>query len=49
MSLTKQHMRDLLLALDPALHPVVIMGTPRPCASDDAGRHPGSWKGVARR
>ncbi|MEV5270625.1 hypothetical protein [Streptomyces werraensis] len=26
VSLKKQHMRDLLLALDPALHPVVVMG-----------------------
>ncbi len=26
VSLSEQHMRDLLLALDPALHPVVVMG-----------------------
>lgn len=26
MSLAKQHMKELLLALDPALHPVVVMG-----------------------
>lgn len=26
MSLSEQHMRDLLLALDPAQHPVVVMG-----------------------
>jgi L,D-peptidoglycan transpeptidase YkuD (ErfK/YbiS/YcfS/YnhG family) len=26
VSLKEQHMRDLLLALDPALHPVVVMG-----------------------
>ncbi|MFI1030315.1 L,D-transpeptidase family protein [Streptomyces sp. NPDC020951] len=26
VSLTKQHMKELLLALDPALHPVVVMG-----------------------
>jgi hypothetical protein len=26
VSLTKKHMRELLLALDPAQHPVIVMG-----------------------